>query len=30
VAERLLDKMINETKLYLFPNARDFFYLTAR
>jgi hypothetical protein len=30
VAERLLDKMINETKLYLTPNARDFFYLTAR
>jgi hypothetical protein len=30
VAERLLDKMINETKLYLVPNARDFFYLTAR
>ncbi|MGE5374195.1 MAG: phosphodiester glycosidase family protein [Bacteroidota bacterium] len=30
VAERLLDKMINETSIYLTPNARDFFYLTAR
>ena len=30
VAQRLLDKMVNETELYLTPNARDFFYLTAR
>jgi len=30
VAERLLDKMINEVHLYLTPNTRDFFYLTAR
>jgi hypothetical protein len=30
VAERLLDKMINEVNIYLTPNARDFFYLTAR
>jgi len=30
VAERLLDKMINETSIYLTPHARDFFYLTAR
>jgi hypothetical protein len=29
-AERLLDKMINERHIYLFPNPRDFFYLTAR
>lgn len=30
VAERLLNKMINEVNIYLTPNARDFFYLTAR
>lgn len=30
VAERLLDKMINESDIYLTPSARDFFYLTAR
>lgn len=30
VAVRLLDKMTNITNLYLTPNARDFFYLTAR
>ncbi len=30
VAERLLDKMINETRIYLTPVVRDFFYVTAR
>ena len=30
VAERLLDKMINEVNIYLTPNDRDFFYLTAK
>ena len=30
VAERLLDKMINEVSIYLTPSARDFFYLTAK
>jgi len=30
VAERMLDKMINDASIYLAPNARDFFYLTAR
>jgi Phosphodiester glycosidase len=30
VAERLLNKMINEVNIYLTPNARDFFYLTDR
>jgi hypothetical protein len=30
IAERLLDKMINEVNIYLTPHARDFFYLTAR
>jgi hypothetical protein len=30
VAARLLDKMINEPNIYLIPNARDFFYLTAK
>lgn len=29
-ADRLLDKMLNEPKIYLTPNARDFFYLTAK
>ena len=28
--ERLLDQMINNPHLYLTPNVRDFFYLTAR
>jgi hypothetical protein len=30
VAQRLLDKMINQTSIYLTPEARDFFYLTAQ
>ncbi len=30
VAQRLLDKMINERHIYLFPNPRDFFYLTPK
>jgi len=30
VADRLLDKMVNDTSIYLTPHARDFFYLTAR
>jgi hypothetical protein len=30
VAQPLLDKMINETSIYLTPTVRDFFYLTAR
>jgi hypothetical protein len=30
VAERLLDKMLNEPQIYIAPNARDFFYLTAK
>jgi phosphodiester glycosidase len=30
VAQRLLDKMINERNIYLFPNPRDFFYLTPK
>jgi hypothetical protein len=30
VAEGLLNKMINESNIYLIPNARDFFYLTAK
>lgn len=30
VAHRLLDKMINESHIYLFPNPRDFFYLTPK
>lgn len=29
-ADRLLDKMLNEPNIYLTPNARDFFYLTAK
>ncbi len=30
VAQRLLDKMINQLHIYVTPNARDFFYLTAK
>jgi hypothetical protein len=30
IAERLLNKMINMEHIYITPNARDFFYLTAK
>lgn len=30
IAQRLLDKMRDESNMYLTPNARDFFYLTTR